>query len=207
MKKRTADSRSNGVAAQFRIAATAVLSLAAFAVPAWAQVSSYGDKQIGPSNNAPAVLNGVGIAQHLNYQLPLGLTFIDDEGKQVALNNYFGKKPAILAVVYYNCPSLCSEELQGLTGALKMIRFRPGKEFSVIVASIDPTEDTALAASKKSYYVKVYGHPETAGYAPVSPRGSSGRYGFDCRSRPSWTRGRRRRSDSAHGPRSRHVGR
>jgi protein SCO1/2 len=144
-------------------AAAIVLCLAAFALPLGAQVSSYGDKSVGPSNDAPAVLKGVGIAQHLNYQLPLNLTFTDDQGKQVALGSYFGKKPAILAVVYYRCPSLCSEELEGLTSALKMIRFRPGRDFSVIVASIDPTEGTDLAASKKSYYLKVYGHPETAG--------------------------------------------
>jgi protein SCO1/2 len=132
-------------------------------VPAGAQVSGYGDKSAGPSNDVPAVLNGVGIAQHLNYQLPLNLAFADDQGKQVTLGSYFGKKPAILAVVYYRCPSLCSEELEGLTSALKMIRFRPGKDFSIIVATIDPTEGTDLAASKKSYYLKVYGHPETAG--------------------------------------------
>jgi len=140
-----------------------VLCAAVFVHPLSAQVSGYGEKQIGPSNDAPAVLKGVGIAQHLNYQLPLDLNFTDDEGKQVTLGSYFGKKPALLAVVYYRCPSLCSEELEGLTSALKMIRYRPGKDFNIIVASIDPTEGTDLAASKKSYYVKVYGHPETAG--------------------------------------------
>jgi protein SCO1 len=153
----------NGRSAMARtLCAAIVLCAAVFALPLGAQVSSYGEKSMGPSNDAPAVLNGVGIAQHLNYQLPLDLTFTDDQGKQVALSSYFGKRPAILAVVYYNCPSLCSEELQGLTSALKMIRYRPGKDFNIIVASIDPTEDTALAASKKSYYVKLYGHPETA---------------------------------------------
>ena len=160
MKKRSTmrSGRSAVAAIGFVVALWAV----ALAPPLAAQVSNYGEKTIGPSNDAPTVLNGVGIAQHLNYQLPLNLTFTDHEGKQVALSSYFGKRPAILAVVYYRCPSLCSEELQGLTSALKMIRFRPGKEFSVIVASIDPTEDTALAASKKSFYLKVYGHPETA---------------------------------------------
>jgi protein SCO1 len=162
MKKSNTMRKGGSLALLGTAAAAAVLCLASFAPPLGAQVSSYGDKTIGPSNDAPTVLNGVGIAQHLNTQLPLNLTFTDDEGKQVALGSYFGKRPAILAVVYYRCPSLCSEELEGLTSALKMIRFRPGREFSVIVASIDPTEDTALAASKKSYYLKVYGHPETA---------------------------------------------
>jgi protein SCO1 len=127
-----------------------------------AQVSSYGDKQMGPSNDKPGVLNGVGIAQHLNQQLPLNLPFVDDAGKAVHLSDYFGKKPAILALVYYRCPMLCSEELDGLTGALEMVRFVPGKDFNVIVVSIDPEEGPDLAAAKKRGYLKRYGHPETA---------------------------------------------
>ena len=128
-----------------------------------AQVSSYGDKQMGPANDKPpAILSKVGIAQRLNEQLPLSLTFTDDSGKQVQLASYFGKKPAILALVYYQCPMLCSEELNGLTSALQMVSFVPGRDFSVIVISIDPTETTDLAAAKKRSYLKRYGHPETA---------------------------------------------
>ena len=104
----------------------------------------------------------MGIEQHLNTQLPLNLTFTDDAGKQVALGSYFGKRPAILALVYYQCPMLCSEELNGLTSALQMVRFVPGKDFNIIVVSIDPTEGTDLAADKKRTYLKRYGHPETA---------------------------------------------
>lgn len=128
-----------------------------------AQVSSYGDKETGPVNDKPpAILNGVGIAQNLNAQLPLSLIFTDDEGKQAQLASYFGKRPAILALVYYQCPMLCSEELNGLTGALQMVDEIPGKDFSVIVVSIDPSEGTDLAAAKKRSYLKRYGHPETA---------------------------------------------
>ena len=127
------------------------------------QVSSYADKQVGPVNDKPpAILSGVGIAQNLNQQLPLSLTFTDDAGKQVQLASYFGKRPAILALVYYQCPMLCSEELNGLTGALQMVKFVPGKDFDVIVVSIDSTEGTDLAAAKKRSYLKRYGHPETA---------------------------------------------
>jgi protein SCO1/2 len=114
------------------------------------------------SDKPPAILNGVGIAQRLNEQLPLGLTFTDDQGKQVQLASYFGKRPAILALVYYQCPMLCSEELNGLTGALQMVNFVAGRDFDVIVISIDPTEGTDLAAAKKRTYLKRYGHPESA---------------------------------------------
>jgi protein SCO1/2 len=153
-----------------KISAVAALFCAAMLAPSlWAQVSSYGDKETGPVNDKPpAILNGVGIAQNLNQQLPLGLTFTDDAGKQVQLQSYFGKsaatggRPAILALVYYQCPMLCSEELNGLTGALQMVNFVPGKDFNVIVVSIDPGEGTDLAAAKKRSYVKRYGRPETA---------------------------------------------
>jgi protein SCO1/2 len=128
-----------------------------------AQVSAYGDKETGPVNDKPPdILNKVGIAQNLNQQLPLGLTFTDDAGKQIQLASYFGKRPVILALVYYQCPMLCSEELNGLTGALQMVNFVPGKDFDVVVVSIDPSEDTDLAAAKKRSYLKRYGHPETA---------------------------------------------
>ena len=148
----------------WRIAAiTLALSSALFAQVIDAQVSRYDEKQMAPvSDKPPAILASVGIAQHLNGQLPLGLTFTDDAGKHIELSNYFGKKPAILALVYYQCPMLCSEELNGLTGALQMVRFIPGKDFNVIVVSIDPTEGTDLAAAKKRSYLKRYGHPETA---------------------------------------------
>jgi protein SCO1/2 len=131
--------------------------------PLRSQVSRYDEKQMAPvSDKPPAILNKVGIAQRLNEQLPLSLTFTDDQGKQVQLASYFGKKPAILALVYYQCPMLCSEELNGLTGALQMVDEVPGRDFNVIVVSIDPTEGTDLAAAKKRTYLKRYGHPETA---------------------------------------------
>jgi protein SCO1 len=143
------------------IAAGVVFSI--FAPLASAQVSGYGDKETGPANDKPpSILNGVGIEQHLNTQLPLNLTFTDDAGKQVALANYFGKKPAILALVYYQCPMLCSEELNGLVSALQMVRYTPGKDFNIVVVSIDPSEGTDLAAAKKRTYLKRYGRPETA---------------------------------------------
>jgi protein SCO1/2 len=145
--------------------AAAVMALGAtlLAPSLVAQVSRYDEKQMAPvSDKPPDILSKVGIAQRLNEQLPLSLTFTDDAGKQVQLASYFGKKPAILALVYYQCPMLCSEELNGLTSALQMVSFVPGKDFSVIVISIDPTETTDLAAAKKRGYLKRYGHPETA---------------------------------------------
>jgi protein SCO1/2 len=134
-----------------------------FTAAGQAQVSAYGDKQMNTvADRPPDLLNKVGVAQRLNEQLPLSLTFTDDQGKQVSLGSYFGKQPAILALVYYQCPMLCSEELNGLTGALQMVDMKPGKDFNVVVVSIDPSEGTELAAAKKRTYLKRYGHPESA---------------------------------------------
>ena len=161
--RHTGTTRKNGPSAAPLISVAMALCLLVAAPLLSAQVSSYGDKEAGPVNDQPpSILNGVGIEQRLNTQIPLNLTFTDDAAKQVTLGSYFGKRPAILALVYYRCPMLCSEELDGLTSALKMVRFVPGKDFDIIVVSIDPTEGTDLAAAKKRTYLKQYGRPETA---------------------------------------------
>ncbi len=130
-----------------------------------AQVSSYGDKTQGENvgDQLPTVLQKVQVTQHLNAQLPLNAQFIDDTGATVSLGKYFdGKHPAVITTVYYNCPMLCSEEMDGLTGALEMVHLVPGKDFQIVVISIDPSETPQLAAQKKAFYLKRYGHPETA---------------------------------------------
>jgi len=144
-----------------RWAATGALGCA---LTAGAQVSSYGDKQAGENagDQLPTVLQNVGIEQHLNQQLPLDAQFVDDRGQTVRLGDYFGKRPAIVSLVYYNCPMLCSEEMDGLASALEMVKLTPGKDFNIIIISIDPNETPELAARKKNYYVKRYGRPETA---------------------------------------------
>ena len=136
----------------------------ALSAPAPGQVSSYGDKQMGENtgNQLPQVLKDVQVSQHLDQELPLDAQFVDETGKTVRLGDYFGKKPAVLTLVYYNCPMLCSEEMDGLTSALEMVKLDPGKDFNVVVISIDPSEGPALAAKKKAFYLKRYGRPETA---------------------------------------------
>lgn len=133
------------------------------AAAARAQVSDYGQKQMGPiRDEAPELLKRVAITQKLNTQIPLNLQFRDETGKAVALGDYFGQRPAILALVYYQCKMLCPEEIDGLVGALEMVKFNPGKDFNLIFVSIDPTETPAMAAKEKAFYVKRYGRPDTA---------------------------------------------
>lgn len=134
--------------------------------PVSAQVSSYGDKQTGEEygNELPAVLKGASIDQHLNTTLP-DVPFVDETGKPVRTGDYFGPghggKPAVLALVYFQCPMLCSEELDGLTQALTMVHLDPAKDFNVLVISIDPHDTPADAAKKKSLYTKRYARPGT----------------------------------------------
>lgn len=145
-------------------AAALALGCALVCAPLTAQVTSYGDKQTGENSGdqLPRVLQKVGVEQRLNQPLPLDAQFVDDTGKTVRLGDYFGKHPAILTLVYYTCPMLCSEELDGLTGALSMVKLTPGKDFNVIVISIDPSDTPERAAQKKAFYLKRYGKPETA---------------------------------------------
>jgi protein SCO1/2 len=147
---------------RFLMAAAMLLPAAA---PVLAQVAPYGEKTMGDpaQDHLPDILNTVKIDQRLGQQLPLDATFRDETGKTVKLGDYFGKKPVILSLVYYQCQILCMEDLNGLVGALEMVNLTPGKDFQIVIASIDPAETPAMAAAKKAFYVKRYGRPDTAG--------------------------------------------
>src|SRR2546427_172460 len=97
-----------------------------------------------PANVRPPGLKNVGIEQRLNEQIPPGLAFRDETGKPVHMTDYFGKKPMILNLVYYQCAMLCGEVLSGLESALRVMKFDVGKEFDVLTISFDPRE-TRLA--------------------------------------------------------------
>src|ERR1700728_2129437 len=110
----------------------------------------------------PDLLKDVGIDQKLNQSVPLNLTFRDEHGKPVQLGQYFGRKPVILSLVYYNCPMLCTQVLNGLESSLKLIPMDIGKQFDVVTVSIDPTERPVLAEAKKALYTGLYGRPNPA---------------------------------------------
>jgi len=112
---------------------------------------------------SPPGLDGVGIDQRLHEQVPLNLTFKDEQGKTVKLGDYFHQdRPVILNLVYFQCPMLCTEVLNGLTSALKVIKFVPGDQFEVVTVSIDPRETPQLAANKKEMYLKKLGNLQAA---------------------------------------------
>jgi protein SCO1 len=140
----------------WKLLATAMLAPWAINLPAWAQGMTQGTMS-PPANVRPAGLKNVGIKQNLNQQIPPGLTFRDEAGKAVQLGDYFGKKPMILNLVYYQCPMLCGEVLSGLESALRALKFDVGKEFDVLTVSFDPKETPEMASAKKAEYLKRYG--------------------------------------------------
>jgi protein SCO1/2 len=106
-----------------------------------------------PATGLPAALQAVRIEQKLDQQLPLDLVFRDENGSDVKLGQYFGKKPVVLAFVYYDCPMLCTQVLNGMVTSFRVLPFQIGQEFDVVTISFDPRETPALAQSKKKVYV------------------------------------------------------
>ena len=129
------------------------LVLALLLLPGAAAMAQMGQ----PANR---VFTNVGIDQNLNQQIPLELTFRDEDGQPVTLSSYFGTKPVVISLVYYRCPMLCTQVLNGMVETFKTIKFTAGKEFDIITVSIDPSETHELAAQKKEQYIEEYGRPE-----------------------------------------------
>ncbi|HEV8139752.1 MAG TPA: SCO family protein [Pyrinomonadaceae bacterium] len=111
------------------------------------------------STGLPAVLKTVGIEQRLNEQVPLDAVFKDEHGQQVRLSDVAKGKPVVLALVYYSCPMLCNQILNGVLGSLRQVSFNAGEQFEVIAISFDSRETPELAATKKQTYVKAYNRP------------------------------------------------
>ncbi len=140
----------------------ALCALAQPGQPAPVQPSySMQDSNLRPA--LPGALAGVGIDQKLNAQAPLDLLFRDENGQTVPLSTYFHSgKPVLLAPVYYRCPMLCTQILNGVASALKAVSFDPGRDFEVVAFSFDPKDTPELAAAKKQTYIRRYGRANTA---------------------------------------------
>ena len=106
-----------------------------------------------------AFLKQIGFDQKLGAQLPLDATFTDETGRAVRLGDYFGKKPVIMLITYFNCTMLCPLLLDGLVRSLRPVSFDIGKQFTVLTVSINPRETSSIAASRKNLYVQRYGRP------------------------------------------------
>ena len=136
------------------------LLTALFALPLLAGIASAQPMSRGilspPASVRPPGLQHVGITQNLNQQIPGDLAFTDESGRPVRLGDYFGKKPLILNLVYFTCPMLCGEELNGLESALRVLKFDVGNQFDVITVSFDPRDTPDAATKKKAEILKRY---------------------------------------------------
>jgi len=142
---------------------------AAFALGS-ANAQQYGPdrKTLGASaQSAPDYLQHAGIDQNLNHPLPLADHFRDETGADVPLGSFFGKKPAVLALVYFKCKMLCPQVLRGMAGSLKQTGFHPGHEYDIVVASIDPADTPADAAQARQQFL------QKLGLAPADPAANS----------------------------------
>jgi len=152
--------------------AVLALSLALLAaVPAGAQKPRFaggGAREEGMTGSGvsselvPDILAKVGIDQKLNAQVPLTLPFRDEKGRAVQFGDYFGKKPVVLTLVYFECPMLCTQVLNGTVAALKVLKLNVGDDFDVVTVSFNPKETPELARTKKDTYIAKYGRPAGA---------------------------------------------
>src|SRR5271166_3048743 len=113
------------------------------------------------SNGLPPALRTVGFDPQLDKQIPPDLAFTDEYGRSVQLREYFGKKPVVLAFVYFTCPMLCNQVEQTLVGTLKMISFNPGTDYQVVFISFDPRDTPDAALKKKHQAISRFARPET----------------------------------------------
>ncbi len=148
--ERSPEDGGGGPLKYFGLCALAALLLG---LPAGAQVQD---------NSLPAALRGVDFEQRLGADLPLDAVFTDSQGRERPLGDYFGDRPVLVSLVYYECPMLCSLVLNGLVSSLRAVDFDAGDAFDVVVVSFDSRETHTLAAAKKENYVKSYGRDDAA---------------------------------------------
>lgn len=112
----------------------------------------------------PQLLKDVGVDQKLDNPIPLNLEFRDAHGNTVALSQFFQGKPVLLSLVYYQCPMLCTEVLDGVLQSLKQISLTAGRDFEVVVVSIDPRDRPSDGDAKEVMFTSLYGRPGTNGW-------------------------------------------
>ena len=137
-------------------AMAAVLLMAALLAPVPARGQADPLPVMQNPTGSPDVMKKIGIDQKLDAQVPLDLSFRNEQGKFVPLRQFFGKRPVVLTLVYYQCPMLCTFVLNGVLNSAKNMSLEIGKDFDVVTVSIDPTETAALAEAKHTMYAGLY---------------------------------------------------
>jgi protein SCO1 len=144
---------------RYVLAPAALAVMAGVSVLAQANAPGLRPEAGPPSNAMPQALQQVKFDQKLDAQLPVDATFKDDTGKTVRLGDYFGERPVVLAFVYYECPMLCNQILNGLVSGVGVLDQTVGTDFDVVAISFDARETPTQAAAKKATYLDRYQRP------------------------------------------------
>jgi protein SCO1 len=145
-----------------KVLTTVLIAMAATTSSAQSNIPGVNPAPGVPSSQMPRVLAEVRFDQRLDARLPLETPFTDEDGRDVTLGDYFGRRPVILAFVYYECPMLCTQVLNGLTSSLTILDETVGREFDVVAISFDARETPSLANGKKKSHLDRYKRPESA---------------------------------------------
>jgi protein SCO1/2 len=131
--------------------------LAMFGVLATILMGSSGSALAQLNLGRPKATDGMAIVEHLSETLPLDLEFVDAAGSRTVLANYFkGERPVILSLNYSRCPRLCNLQLGQLVESLQELDWSVGREFDIVIVSIDPRETAAQAKKAKAAFLKTY---------------------------------------------------
>jgi protein SCO1 len=115
------------------------------------------------STVTPPQLEEVSFKQHLDEMLPLDATFTDEAGRTRPLGAFFGERPVLLAFVYYECPMLCTQVMNGISSALEVMPFGAGRDFDVVLISFDPRDTPAVASEKKRSHLEYWSAEDEEG--------------------------------------------
>lgn len=143
------------------------LGVMSLCLGAYGQLGQDG-KQLGAAaQTLPSYLKDAGLEQRLNQPLPATATFLDETGKQVQFGSYFHTRPVVMALVYFKCGMLCPQVLHGMAEGLKSSGFVAGKDYDVVVTSIDPMDTPADASVEKKKFLEDLGQDTAAGASGV----------------------------------------
>jgi protein SCO1/2 len=149
------------------VASGLLLFLAMIPAPATAQLTGaatagYKQEPGMPASEVPKPLREIGFDQNLTQPIPLDTEFRDEQGRQVRVGDYFGKRPVVLLFAYYECPMLCTQVINGIATALSVLSLEPGKDFEIVTVSFDPRDTPQSATAKKTAALNRYRHPGAA---------------------------------------------
>lgn len=137
-----------------------LLSCMLLSIAATVEAKVASPEAVVSNSQQEAILSSVGWTQNLNRRIPLDIPFVDSHGNVVKLSDYFGSKPVILTLMYFECPMLCGEVINGTFRGMQDLKFKAGRDFQYVAVSINPHEGPKLAAVRKADYLKRYSMPE-----------------------------------------------